>query len=85
MTIPSGSSGGKPVTRALVAALQAATPDADASNLRRIVDALVGKARDGDLAAIREIFDRIDGKAPAAAAAAAPDEPRQLELKWKSE
>jgi ribosomal protein L17 len=85
MTIPSLNSGGKPVTRALVAALQAAASGADASNLRRIVDALVGKALDGDLAAIREIFDRIDGKAPAAAAGAAPEEPRQLVFKWKGE
>jgi ribosomal protein L17 len=85
MTIPSHGSGGKPVTRALVAALQAAAPDAAASNLRRIVDTLVGKARDGDLAAIREIFDRIDGKAPAAAAGAAPQEPRQVEFNWKGE
>jgi ribosomal protein L17 len=82
MTIPSRSSGGKPVTRALVAALEDTAPGAEAPNLRRIVDALVGKAADGDLSAIREIFDRVDGKAPAAAAGAEPAEPRQVVFKW---
>jgi hypothetical protein len=85
MTIPSHNSGGKPVTRALIAALQAAAPDAGVSNLRCIVDALVGRARGGDLAAIREIFDRIDGKALAPAAGAAAEEPRQIEFNWKGE
>jgi hypothetical protein len=56
---PSRGLGGKPITRALVAALEQCAPGADAPNLRRIVDSLIGKAIDGDLAAIGEIFDHI--------------------------
>ena len=42
---PSGKPlGGKPLTRALLTALEESAPDADASNLRRIVDSLIGKA-----------------------------------------
>jgi hypothetical protein len=77
------SAAGKPVTRALIVAL-AATPDADRSNLRRMVDALISKAVDGDLAAIREIFDRIDGKAGSAHSAGG-EEPCKVEFGWKSE
>jgi hypothetical protein len=87
MTLPPRSPGGKPVTRALVAALQACAPDSSVPNLRRIVDNLVGKALDGDLAAIREIFDRIDGKVPSAAAgaAAASEEPTRVVFSWKGD
>jgi hypothetical protein len=77
--------GGKPVTRALLAALDESAPGAEQSNLRRIVDNLIGKAIDGDLSAIKEIFDRIDGKAPTAAAGAATDEPRKVVFQWKSD
>jgi ribosomal protein L17 len=81
---PSGKPlGGKPLTRALLTALEESAPDADASNLRRIVDSLVSKAIAGDLAAIREIFDRLDGKAPTAAAGAGAEEPKQVEFSWK--
>jgi ribosomal protein L17 len=75
---------GKPITRALVAALAESAPGADAPNLRRIVDNLIGKAIDGDLAAIREIFDRIDGKAPTAATGGDAQEPRKVMFEWKS-
>jgi hypothetical protein len=44
MTIPPRSPGGKPVTRALIAALEESAPGADAPNLRRIGDNLIGKA-----------------------------------------
>jgi hypothetical protein len=84
MSIPFRGSGGKPVTRALIAALEGCAPGADAPNLRRMVDSLIAKALDGDLSAIREIFDRIDGKAPAAAGAE-PAEPRQVVFKWKGD
>ena len=80
MPIPSRSPGGKPVTRALIAALEESAPGANAPNLRRIVDNLIGKAIDGDLAAIREIFDRIEGKA----ATAATEEPTKVVFEWKS-
>jgi hypothetical protein len=85
MTTPTRGSGGRPVTRALIAALDESAPGAEASNLRRIVDTLIGKAIDGDLSAIREIFDRIDGKAPTGAAAAAPEEPQKVVFQWKSD
>jgi hypothetical protein len=75
--------GGKPLTRALLAALEETAPDAAAPNRRRIVDGLIGKAIGGDLSAIREIFDRIDGKAPTAAAGAGPEEPRKVLFEWK--
>jgi hypothetical protein len=84
MTSPPRSPGGKPVTRALIAALEESAPGADAPNLQRIVDNLIGKAIDGDLSAIREIFDRIDGKAPAAAAGAGTEEPTTVVFEWKS-
>jgi hypothetical protein len=80
---PSRGPGGKPITRALIAALEESAPGADVPNLRRIVGNLIGKAIDGDLAAIREIFDRIDGKAPAAAGSDA-QEPRKVMFEWKS-
>jgi ribosomal protein L17 len=76
--------GGKPITRALGAALEETAPGTDAPNLRRIVDNLIGKAIDGDLAAIREIFDRIDGKAPSGPAGADSQEPRKVMFEWKS-
>jgi hypothetical protein len=82
MPIPSRSSGGKPVTRALIAALEESAPGANAPNLRRIVDNLIGKAIDGDLSAIREIFDRIEGKA--ATAGTATEEPTKVVFEWKS-
>jgi hypothetical protein len=87
MTLPPRSPGGRPVTRALIAALQASAPDSNVPNLRRIVDNLVGKALDGDLAAIREIFDRIDGKAPTAAAGAAAgsEQPTRVVFSWKGD
>jgi hypothetical protein len=85
MTLPPRSPSGKPVTRALVAALQESAPDSNVPNLHRIVDNLVGKALDGDLAAIREIFDRIDGKAPTAAAGAGAGEPTRVEFSWKGD
>jgi hypothetical protein len=79
------SPGGKPFTRALLAALEEPAPGADVPNLRRIVDNLIGKAIDGDLSAIREIFDRIDGKAPAAAAGTDTEEPTKVVFQWKSD
>jgi hypothetical protein len=89
MSIPPRGPGGKPVTRALVAALQEAAPGTDVPNLRRIVDNLVGKAIDGDLSAIKEIFDRIDGKVPTAAAGAGAgagaEEPRRVVFSWKGD
>jgi hypothetical protein len=85
MPIPSRNPGGKPMTRALVAALDETAPGADASNLRRIVDNLIGKAIDGDLSAIKEIFDRIDGKAPTAAAGTGSEEPTKVVFRWKGE
>jgi hypothetical protein len=84
MSLPSRSSGGKPVTRALLAALDESAPGANTPNLRRIVDNLIGKAIDGDLSAIKEIFDRIDGKAPTAAAGAGAEEPTKVLFEWKS-
>jgi hypothetical protein len=84
MPIPSRSPGGKPVTRALIAALAESAPGANAPNLRRIVDNLIGKAIDGDLSAIKEIFDRIEGKAPTAAAGTGADEPTKVVFEWKS-
>jgi ribosomal protein L17 len=85
MTTPTRNPGGRPVTRALMVALDESAPGAQASSLRRIVDTLIGKAIDGDLSAIREIFDRIDGKAPTAAAGAAPEEPQKVVFQWKSD
>ncbi|HEY4403782.1 MAG TPA: hypothetical protein VGN55_03935 [Xanthobacteraceae bacterium] len=87
MSIPPRGPGGKPVTRALVAALQETAPDAEVPNLRRIVDNLVRKAIDGDLSAIKEIFDRIDGKTPTAAAGAGTgaEEPRRVVFRWKGD
>jgi hypothetical protein len=87
MTLPPRGPAGKPVTRALVAALQASAPDSNVPHLRRIVDNLVGKALDGDLAAIREIFDRIDGKAPTAAAGAGTgaEQPQRVVFSWKGD
>ena len=85
MTAPAHTAGGKPFTRALLAALEEPAPGADVPNLRRIVDNLIGKAIDGDLAAIREIFDRIDGKAPAAAAGPGAEEPRKVLFEWKGD
>ena len=84
MTHPARGPAGKPVTRALVAALQESAPDSNVPNLRRIVDNLIGKAIDGDLSAIREIFDRIDGKAGSAHSAGG-EEPCKVEFGWKSE
>jgi hypothetical protein len=84
MPAPSRNSGGKPVTRALLAALDESAPGANAPNLRRIVDNLIGKAIDGDLSAIKEIFDRIDGKAPTAAAGAGAEPPEKVLFEWKS-
>ncbi|HWF95805.1 MAG TPA: hypothetical protein VG291_12685 [Xanthobacteraceae bacterium] len=88
MTTPARTTGGKPFTRALLAALEESAPGADVPNLRRIVDNLIGKAIDGDLSAIREIFDRIDGKAPTAAvspAGAGAAEPKKVLFEWKGE
>ena len=85
MPVPSRGPAGKPVTRALLAALEDTASGADVPNLARIVASLIGKAIDGDLAAIREIFDRIDGKAPTAASGAAGAEPTQIEFQWKDE
>jgi hypothetical protein len=85
MTTPNRNPGGRPVTRALMAALDDPAPGADVSSLRRIIDALIGKAIDGDLSAIREIFDRIDGKAPTSAAGAAPEELQKVVFQWKSD
>jgi hypothetical protein len=87
MTNPARTPGGKPFTRALLAALEEPAPGADVPNLRRIVDNLIGKAIDGDLSAIREIFDRIDGKAPTAAASpgAGAEEPRKVLFEWKGD
>jgi ribosomal protein L17 len=85
MTTPARTSGGKPFTRALLAALEESAPGADAPNLRRIVDNLIGKAIDGDLSAIREIFDRIDGKAPTAAAGTGAEEPKKVLFEWKGD
>ncbi len=87
MTTSSRSSGGKPFTRALLAALEESAPGANVPNLRRIVDNLIGKAMDGDLSAIKEIFDRIDGKAPTAAASpgAGAEEPKKVVFAWKGE
>jgi hypothetical protein len=85
MTISSRGSGGKPVTRALIAAPAESAPGADVPNLRRIVDNFIGKAIDGDLSAIKKIFDRIDGKVPTAAAGAGTEEPRKVVFAWKSD
>lgn len=87
MTLPPRGPASKPVTRALVAALQESAPDSNVPNLRRIVANLVGKALDGDLAAIREIFDRIDGKAPTAAAGAGTgaEQPQRVVFSWKGD
>jgi hypothetical protein len=87
MTIPARTTGGKPFTRALLAALEEPAPGADGPNLRRIVDNLIGKAIDGDLSAIKEIFDRIGGKAPTAApgAGTGAEEPKKVVFEWKSD
>jgi ribosomal protein L17 len=85
MTTPTRNPGGRPVTRALMAALDESAPGAQAPNLRRIIDTLIGKAIDGDLSAIREIFDRIDGRAPTAFSGAAPEEPQKVVFQWKSD
>ena len=74
----------KPITRALIAALEATDAGRNQPNLQCLVDTLISKAIDGDLAAIREIFDRIDGKVLAAAGAVA-QEPRQVMFEWKGE
>ena len=84
MPIPSRGPGGKPVTRALLAALEESAPGVHMPNLRRIVDDRIGKAIDGDFSAIEEIFDRIDGKAPAAAAGTGAGEPTKVVLACKS-
>jgi hypothetical protein len=85
MPIPSRGPGGKPVMRALLAALEESAPGADVPNLCRIVRNRIGNAVDGDLSAIEEIFDRIDGKAPAAAAGTGAEEPTKVVLAWKSD
>ena len=85
MTPHARPTGGKPITRALLAALEESAPGADVPNLRRIVDNLIGKAIDGDLSAIKEIFDRIDGKAPTATAGTGAEEPKQVVFAWKGE
>jgi hypothetical protein len=85
MNHPSRNAGGKPITRALIAALAEFAPGADAPNLRRVLDSLIGKAIGGDLAAIKEILDRIDGKVPAAGAGADAQEPRKVVFEWKSD
>ena len=85
MPVPSRGPTGKPVTRALIAALEESAPGTDTPNLARIVASLIGKALDGDLAVIKEIFDRIDGKAPTAASGAGTDEPRQVVFRWKGD
>jgi hypothetical protein len=85
MTTSSRSSGGKPFTRALLAALEESAPGANVPNLRRIVDNLIAKAIDGDLSAIKEVFDRIDGKAPTAAAGTGAEEPKKVVFAWKGE
>ena len=77
------SNGGRPLSRALIAALGETAPELEAPNLRRIVDRLIAKAIDGDLAAIREIFDRIDGKA--AAVGASSEEPKKVVFRWKGD
>lgn len=82
MTAASGTAA-KPITRALFAALEAAAPGTDQSNLHRIVDSLIDKAIGGDLAAMREIFDRIDGKASAAGAGTGAEEPPTVRFEWK--
>jgi len=86
-TVPARIAGGKPFTRALLAALEESAPGADVPNLRRIVDNLIGKAIDGDLSAIKEILDRIDGKAPTAAAGAGAgsEEPKKVVFEWKGD
>ena len=84
MSIPPRGPASKPVTRALIAALEESAPGANAPNLRRIVDNLIGKAIDGDLSAIKEIFDRIDGKAPTATAGTGAEEPTKVVFRWKS-
>jgi ribosomal protein L17 len=86
MTTRSRAAG--PVTRALLAALEDAAPQVDASeadvpHIRRIVNKLIEKARGGDLAAIKEIFDRIDGKAPSTAAGLDSEEPQKVIFEWK--
>jgi len=83
MSSAASGTAAKPITRALIAALEATAPAGDRPNLQCIVDTLIGKAIDGDLAAIREIFDRIDGKAPTAAAGAGAEEPRKVRFEWK--
>ena len=85
MPVPSRGPGGKPVTRARLAALEESAPGANVPNLRRIVGNLIGTAIDGDLSAIKEIFDRIHGKAPAAAAGSGAEEPTKVVLAWKSD
>jgi len=77
------SNGGRPLTRALIAALGETAPEADAPNLRRIADKLIAKAIDGDLAAIREIFDRIDGKAGPGGGSS--EEPKKVVFRWKGD
>jgi hypothetical protein len=85
MPVPSRGPAGKPVTRALIAALDESAPGAEAPNLARVVASLIARAIDGDLAAIREIFDRIDGKAQTAASGAGSEEPRQVVFQWKGD
>jgi hypothetical protein len=84
MPVASRSPGGKPLTRALIAARDESAPGANVPNLRRIVDNRIGNATDGDLSAVGQIFDRIDGKAPTVAAGAGAAEPTQVVFRWKS-
>jgi hypothetical protein len=83
MPILSRGPGGKPVMRALLAALEESAPGAHVAAVRRIVGNRIGKAVDGDFSAIEEIFGRIAGKAPAAAAGTG--EPTKVVLAWKSD
>ncbi|HLH96382.1 MAG TPA: hypothetical protein VKW08_14805 [Xanthobacteraceae bacterium] len=80
---PTSGQPGKLLTRALLQALSESSPEANASNLRRIIDRLVAKAIEGDLSAIREIFDRIDGKASAGGTGS--DEPKKVVFRWKGD
>jgi len=85
MSSANSGAAAKPITRALLAALEATAAGRNQPNLQCIVDTLIGKAIDGDLAAMREIFDRIDGRASAAAAGAGAEMPREVRFEWKDE